>query len=106
MCVEYPPPFFELKMSSNDSFWRAGAEFPFPYSPFAYMRESYAILSFFLYFFSGNDLTKVRFGCILYDIGSIWSRCSPQNAKKLRRYPGMDAEHMAEEKSKNLRESV
>ena len=24
-------------------------------------------------------LTKVDFGCILYDIGSIWSRCSPQN---------------------------
>ena len=24
-------------------------------------------------------LTKGDFGCILYDIGSIWSRCSPQN---------------------------
>lgn len=27
----------------------------------------------------GFGLTKRDFGCILYDIGSIWSRCSPQN---------------------------
>ena len=26
-------------------------------------------------------LTKGDFGCILYDVGSIWSRCSPQNWK-------------------------
>jgi hypothetical protein len=27
-------------------------------------------------------LTKRIFGCILYDIGSIWSRCSPQKRQR------------------------
>ena len=51
-------------------------------------------------------LTKAVFGCRLYDIGSIWSRCSPQSIQ-------VDDEILtgafgcrSEEKSKNLRESV
>jgi hypothetical protein len=51
-------------------------------------------------------LTKGEFGCILYDIGSIWSRCSPQNIQVDDDNPERVVGRWSEENSKNLRESV
>ena len=51
-------------------------------------------------------LTKGDFGCILYDIGSIWSRCSPQNIQVGEGIPDGVVWRWSEEKSKNLHESV
>ena len=51
-------------------------------------------------------LTKAVFGCRLYDIGSIWSRCSPQSIQVDDGILTGAFGCRSEEKSKNLRESV
>ena len=77
----------------------------FLYSAYTYARMADVWRNFFSISFV-LGLTKAGFGCRLYDIGSIWSRCSPQSIQ-------VDDEILtgafgcrSEEKSKNLRESV
>ena len=45
-------------------------------------------------------LTKHGFGCRLYDIGSIWSRCSPQKRQRSRMDPEADAKARAKKNQK------
>jgi hypothetical protein len=60
----------------------------------------------FFRIFSGNGLTKRWIGCILYDTGSVLGRCSPQDKESRRGIFVRGGLRDAEEKSKNLRESV
>ena len=61
------------------------------------------IFSAFFGIFAGFGLTKRKNGCIVYDIGLIKGRCSPQKRHvKLNRSAGCPAAG-SEEKSKKLR---
>ena len=49
-----------------------------------------AVAGLFSGIFFDLGLTSWDFGCILYDIGSIWGRCSPQKRQRSEGSAGCD----------------